>query len=118
MIEHTSTGTTFRADSQRTGRYQGFGPREGTIVRWKVQTDGNVFSSAAVVGELVYFGSRDKHLRAVERATGAEQWRATTGSGISSSPAVAGGSVFIGSEDGFFVRIRPRERLGALAVRG
>jgi outer membrane protein assembly factor BamB len=44
-------------------------------VKWKFKTEGEVWSSTVVVGGVVYFGSYDDHLYAVDIETGQEKWR-------------------------------------------
>ena len=56
-------------------------------------------SSPAVVGNIVYFGSGDQHVYALDAATGALRWTFTTGDVVHASPAVADGRVYIGSWD-------------------
>ena len=56
-------------------------------------------SSPAVANGIVYAGSWDKNLYAIDAVTGKEQWRFATGDRVDSSPAVANGIVYIGSED-------------------
>ena len=52
-------------------------------------------------GGLVYVGSRDFSLYALEAASGKLAWRFATGGPIDdSSPVVAGGMVYVGSLDG------------------
>src|SRR3954467_13062227 len=57
-------------------------------------------SSAAVDGGLVFFGSGDGHLYALDLQTGAQKWDFETGAAVHSSPAVADGMVYVGSFDG------------------
>jgi outer membrane protein assembly factor BamB len=59
-------------------------------------------SSPAVAGGVVYFGSGDGRVYAVDAATGAERWHVQTGDVVHASPAVADGVVFVGSWDGDF----------------
>ncbi len=61
--------------------------------------EAGVIDSPAVVGGVVYVGSLDKKMYALNASTGAQIWSYTTGGGISSSPAVASGTVYIGSGD-------------------
>lgn len=58
-------------------------------------------SSPAVAGGMVFFGSGDGHVYALDAATGALKWKARTGDVVHSSPAVSGGTVFVGSWDSF-----------------
>ncbi|MDT9191305.1 MAG: PQQ-binding-like beta-propeller repeat protein, partial [Limnospira sp. PMC 894.15] len=66
---------------------------------WKFRTEDGIFSSPAVSGGVVYFGSYDNHLYAVDANTGQERWKFKTESVIFSSPAVSGGVVYFGSLD-------------------
>jgi len=58
-----------------------------------------IWSSPAVVDGLVYFGSFDGYVHALDASTGEERWRFQTGGEVWSSPAVADGKVYIGSGD-------------------
>lgn len=97
--------TVFRANAQRTGTLARPALPRLTRLQWTFATGGNVFSTPAVSGGLAYFGSRDRHLYAVEVATGRERWRLVTGRGISASPAIAGDTVYITSEDGYLYAV-------------
>jgi outer membrane protein assembly factor BamB len=63
-----------------------------------------------VANGVVYVGSWDRNVYAIDAVTGRERWRYTTGNdttiynqiGIASSAAVAGGLVFVGGRDGHF----------------
>ena len=56
-------------------------------------------SSPAVASGVVYVGSDDKAVYALDAATGAVLWKTTTGAAVRSSPAVANGVVYVGSDD-------------------
>jgi outer membrane protein assembly factor BamB len=65
-------------------------------------TNGNGFhinSSPAIVNGVVYIGSSDDNVYALDARTGAKLWNYTTGRAVRSSPAVANGVVYIGSWD-------------------
>ena len=68
-------------------------------LKWKYMTGFAVLSSPAVANGVVYFGSYDKNVYALNASTGALIWKYTTGNEVVSSPAVANGVVFVGSED-------------------
>jgi outer membrane protein assembly factor BamB len=68
-------------------------------IQWSVQTGGIVSSSPAVFEGVVYAGSLDKKLYAINASTGKVLWATKTEAGIKSSPAVQNGLVFIGSDD-------------------
>jgi outer membrane protein assembly factor BamB len=74
-------------------------------VLWKFETDGPVRSSPTVANGLVYVGSTDGILYALDRETGLERWKVDVESPVSSSPAVASGLVIIGARDGTFYAI-------------
>lgn len=59
------------------------------------------YSSAAVLGDRVVVGGRDKLVHGLNRA-GKGIWTFATRARVESSPAIAGGRVFIGSNDGRF----------------
>ena len=58
-----------------------------------------MYSSPAVVDGVVYVGSKDNNVYAIDAATGSERWRFATGSDVYSSPAVVDGVVYVGSWD-------------------
>lgn len=57
-------------------------------------------SSALVHDGVVYFGSSDQHLYALDADTGKMRWAFKTGGMVHSSPALAGELVLVGSWDG------------------
>lgn len=60
----------------------------------------SVVSSPAVSNGIVYVGSFDRYLYALDAATGAQKWRSATSDSIGSSPTVSNGIVYVGSYDG------------------
>jgi len=90
----------FRANPQRTGVYQAAGVPRFSAVKWKFHTGGYVISSPAVADGVVYVGSTDHNLYAVDAASGTLKWKFPTKSRVMSSPAVAGGLVYFESYDG------------------
>ena len=102
--------TQFHRDNmQRWNQYEttlGVNNVGSLQLKWKNPIgpyDNGVQSSPAVVNGVVYFGSDDGHVYALDASTGATLWSsavATLGKDImSSSPAVANGMVYIGSDD-------------------
>jgi len=90
----------FRGNPQHTGVYDSVGPHHFNKIKWKFHTDGSVVSSPAVSNGLVYVGSNDHNLYALDRETGTLRWKFKTESRVTSSPAVAGGLVYVESYDG------------------
>ncbi len=95
----------FRNDATHSGIYAAAGVPVLHGVKWTFHTHGEVVSSAAVVGGVVYVGSNDGRLYAIDEETGTEKWNFETGARIPSSPAVADGVVFFGSYDGNFYAV-------------
>lgn len=89
----------FRNGPAHLGSYDSSAP-DLTAVKWRFQTTGPIFSSAAVDGGTVYIGSNDGKLYAVRAADGSKVWAFSTKGAVRSSPAVAGGIVFFSSLDG------------------
>jgi eukaryotic-like serine/threonine-protein kinase len=58
------------------------------------------YSSAAVTGDRVVLGGRDKMLHCLERLTGKVIWTFATRARVESSPLIAGNRVYVGSNDG------------------
>jgi outer membrane protein assembly factor BamB len=91
-------GFMFRADLPHTGVYPDGGVSNG-LLRWNFTTGGHIYSSPAIVDDVVYVGSNDNKVYALNAATGALLWSYTTGHWVSSSPAVSSGIVYVGSFD-------------------
>jgi len=49
---------------------------------------------------MIYFGSYDDYVYALNAGTGEEKWKYETGDKVYSSPAVADGIVYVGSSAG------------------
>lgn len=73
----------------------------GAIPRTEMMADPfDVFlSSPTVANGMVYFGSGDNHVYAVDAGTGVERWKFKTGNVVHASPAVSRGVLYIGSWD-------------------
>ncbi len=56
-------------------------PTAGDLV-WRYETGDGVYSSPAVAGGVVYVGSGDRYLYALDAATGDLVWRYQTGDGV------------------------------------
>lgn len=69
--------------------------------QWAVAAGGAIVSSPTTAEGMVFFGSRDKKIYAVDAATGALKWSYVTGGWVDASPAVADGVVYVVSRDGF-----------------
>ena len=95
----------FRADAARTGVNASAAPRQAPRVKWRFPTGGRIVSSPAVADGVIYFGSDDGNVYAVDAATGRQIWKRATKGPVSSSPAVVDGVVYVQSYDGKFYAI-------------
>ncbi|MFA5213787.1 MAG: PQQ-binding-like beta-propeller repeat protein, partial [Methanoregula sp.] len=89
----------FRNTENRTGVYSDGGTRPGNSLKWNFTAGGDVHSSPVISGGVLYVGSSDGRLYALNASTGLEQWRYSFGAEVFSSPAVANGVVFVGTND-------------------
>ncbi|HEY2446067.1 MAG TPA: PQQ-binding-like beta-propeller repeat protein [Rhizomicrobium sp.] len=90
----------FRGDLAHGGVYAATPIASAPTLKWSFHTGGRIVSSPAVTGQLVYVGSTDGALYAVDIATGVAKWKFKTGARVSSSPAVSNGTVYFESYDG------------------
>jgi len=67
---------------------------------WSFAMPGGVESSPAVANGVVYIGSDDGNVYAIDAANGQKLWSSATGSAVRSSPSVANGVVHFGSDNG------------------
>src|SRR5260370_13445233 len=103
-----SPNAMFRANLERTGVYKTQGIQRLHGVKWKFRTERVIeawFSSPSVSDEVVYFGSDDNYLYALNASTGELKWKFKTGDVVYSSPAVADGAVYVGSHDGYLYSV-------------
>ncbi len=81
--------TMFRGGPAHTGVVDTRGVASTPRIAWRFPTEGAVRSTPALAGGVLFFGSSDNHLYAVNAADGRERWRFDAGSPVSSSPAVS-----------------------------
>lgn len=66
---------------------------------WRFKTEGQVKSSPAIGDGLVFVGSSDANVYAIDLASGNRVWAYRTGGDVEAGPCVVDGSVYIGSSD-------------------
>lgn len=93
----THTGTI---DAEPIRRFQG--------TAWTFKTSGPIRSTPAVANGMLYFGSGDGRIYALNASTGAEIWSSDAGSPVHSSPAVSGGQVYVASRAGVLLALDAR----------
>ena len=92
----------FRGDAAHSGVYADKGPRQFHRVKWTFPTGGRIVSSPVTLGGVIYFGSDDGYVYAVDAASGRQVWRRGTNGPVSATPAIDHGVLYIGSYDGKF----------------
>lgn len=96
----TDNWPMFQYDTANTGSNPATGGVETNIeVKWTAAAEDRVYSSPAIVDGVLYIGSTDGNVYALDAESGATEWVFETGGGIYSSPAVVDGTLFIGSSD-------------------
>jgi len=93
----------FHYNNRNTGKTSNFATQVGKL-KWRVSTAGPVTSSPAIdKNGIVYVGSADNNIYAINGETGVIGWKYQTGGAINfSSPAIdINGIVYIGSYDGY-----------------
>ncbi|HWX35856.1 MAG TPA: PQQ-binding-like beta-propeller repeat protein [Steroidobacteraceae bacterium] len=91
---------TFHSNIARTGVYPSAGPKQLNGVKWAFKSGGPILGSPAIAAGVVYIGSLDGFVYAVDQETGKEKWKHATHQPVVSSPAVSGGLVFFEGYDG------------------
>ncbi|HEU0002754.1 MAG TPA: PQQ-binding-like beta-propeller repeat protein [Ktedonobacteraceae bacterium] len=72
----------------------------GTLVKdWSFIAGNAVQTTPAIMNGVIYFGSNDRKLYALNASTGKLIWSYTTGLDVIGSPAVANGVAYVGSND-------------------
>jgi hypothetical protein len=94
----------FRGGRNLLGVAEGALPESLALV-WKFKTDEAVLSSPVIDGGVVYVGSDDGNVYAIDAKSGKKVWAFETGDGIEAPPTVVDGTVYVGSLDTFFYAI-------------
>lgn len=97
-----NTPKMFLHQSSHHNYYQSDPVEEQPEILWQFKTDGQVVSSPVVSDGVVYVGSEDHRLYALDAETGLAKWHFQTEGPISSTPAVSYDKVFFLSYDGNF----------------
>lgn len=75
-------------------------PRTAPALKWSFATQGAIWGSAAVRDGLVYIGSNDQSVYAVDAKSGNQKWKLATAGAVRSQPAFSGDAVIFSSDDG------------------
>jgi outer membrane protein assembly factor BamB len=92
------TVAMFRGDPEHTGHHAGPGPAGDPDLQWTLHTGGELYSSAAASGGIIYIGTKTGSLAAIDERTGSELWHFDLDDYVivRSSPAVVNRTVYIG----------------------
>jgi outer membrane protein assembly factor BamB len=94
-----SSWPMFHGGQGLLGRAPGTLPGSLTVV-WKFKTDDQIKSSPAIVDDLVFIGSSDANMYAIDLKNGHQVWAYKTSDAIEATPCVVEGSVYVGCSDG------------------
>jgi outer membrane protein assembly factor BamB len=98
----------FRGDAAHAGVTSDSGPRAFHRIKWKFPTGDRIVSSPVHRDGVIYFGSDDGNVYAVNAADGRQLWRHRTGGPVPATPAIAGDTLYVGSYDGRFYALDAR----------
>lgn len=100
LISLAQEPTGFRANTEHTGIAQTNPPKSIDHIRWEFKTGSRIVASPVVSAGIVYIGSDDHALHAIDADSGHELWRFATEANVGSTVAVDHNSVFFLSLDG------------------
>jgi outer membrane protein assembly factor BamB len=107
---------SYRGGPAHPGAYSGGGTTIAGL-QWRFLTGGDVVSSPAIDAGVVYVGSGDGMLYAIDLERGTKRWSYAAGAPIAASPSVAHGLVYAGSYDGRFFAVDARSGAQRWTVR-
>lgn len=116
-----SAQATFHGNIDRTGVYESAAVANFSGVKWAFKTDGAILGSPAIADGVVYIGSTDGYLYAIDQETGQQKWKVQRGlRRISSTPAVSGGMLYAMGDNGVLaaIAISNGERKWYFATKG
>lgn len=85
--------------------FDGKGYQPISDLKWKFKTEGKIFSSPTVQNGIVYIGSEDGFLYAVDEKSGNLKWKFKTGGAIHSSLSIFENIIYFGSFDGYYYAV-------------
>ena len=101
-VTFTSLASTdwpmFHHNPLHTGAINGTGPLTNQTL-WTYTTGDKIQGHPTVANGVIYVGSLDNYIYALDANTGEELWKFLTGDDVISAPAVSNGIVYVGSYD-------------------
>ncbi|MFC7008920.1 outer membrane protein assembly factor BamB family protein [Halalkalicoccus salilacus] len=104
----TGAWPTFRYDAANTGVQPDAGGPSDLETEWTFETDGSVYASPSIVDGVVYVGSYDGTMYALDAADGTERWTFDVGENVLSSASIDGDYCYVGGSTGRSTRSKPR----------
>lgn len=102
----TEGGTVFAFDiSNASVNLPAGAPEVKARQIWTYKTGGKILSRAAIANGIVYIGSDDHYLHAIDAKTGQRRWAFKTGDAVETSPVVFNGLVGFASNDNVFYAV-------------
>jgi outer membrane protein assembly factor BamB len=95
FLRPTTTGSVVSWPT--TEGYLYVSPANDPGIRFRVETEADIVTSPAEMGQFLYIASLDGYLYCYDENTGQEQWRYSTGFPILSSPAIVGDHAYVAS---------------------
>ncbi len=92
----------WRGGPSHPGVFAGDGPTTFHGLQWRLQTGGAVYSSPVIYDGVVYIGTNDGYLYAIDKVTGEVRWKFNAESAVGSSPAITTAAVYFAGRDGRF----------------
>jgi outer membrane protein assembly factor BamB len=77
-------------------------------IKWQFQTKGKIFSTPAIANGVVYVGSEDSCLYAINQNSGKLKWKFSTKGKINSSATVFNNMVYFGCYDGCYYALNAK----------
>ena len=108
LIVEGGSWPMFRGGQRLLGRASG-ALADSLVFFWKFKTNGEVRSSPVIEDCVVYVGSSDANVYAIDLKTGQQVWAYQTGDAVEATPCVVGGSVFVGSSDGLLYALDAKD---------
>ena len=87
--------TSYRTDPERSGIQPGPGPGDAPVLIWSRKAAGPIQFNPVLANGILYVGSDDGHLYALEAATGAMRWAFDAGVAVRGSAVIDAGLIAV-----------------------
>ncbi len=77
-------------------------------ILWTTATGGPIYGTPAYSDGIIFIGSQDKHLYALNARDGSIKWKENLGSVVVSTPLIGNGSLYLGGGNGEFFSLDPK----------